>query len=239
MKKRFLATLALSTAFVGSSSALEYNVAASGGWTTASFGDLTLGLRARNIDDNSTANVSGEYGFSAGYSSVNTSLALWNYEFSISGSQVSLDQYNFYLGVDADPTELVNYQLSLINPIGLYGNAIGTSGGLTFIQGSLNIVNYVELGIPSPDPNAAGIFDYRLFAVSKLGPGDINNSPILSPGGDDFILNLPATESTPVADANIRVTVSKGASVPDGGSTFAFLGLGLAGLAGLRRRIAA
>lgn len=239
MKKCFLATLALSAAFASSSSALEYNAAVtsflssgnpSEGWTTSTTVDgLTLGLRARNIDNNSTANSLGEYGFSAGYSTGNDSLALWNYEFSISGSQVTLDKYNFYLGIDADATELVNYQLSLINPISLYGNAVGTSGGLSFIQGSLNIVNYIELGILSPDPNAAGIFDYRLYAVAK----PVENSPLPSSGGNPIAQN-----SSPVADVNIQVRVESLTSVPDTGSTFAFLGLSLAGLATVRRRVA-
>ncbi len=249
MKKRFLAALALSATYVGSSAALEYDDDVtsflssgnpSSGWTTAAFSDLTLGLRARNLDNNSSANDSGEYAFSAGYSSVNTSLALWNYEFTISASQVTLDQYNFYLGIDVEPGETVNYQLSLINPIGLFGNAVGTSDGLNFIQGSLNIVNNVELGIPTQDPDAAGFYDFRLFAVAKLNPDDSNNSPLLSSGGNGFIESLPTdTASAPVADVNIRVTVTQGNSVPDAGSTWAILGLSLAGLAGLRRRFAA
>ncbi len=261
MKKRFLATLALSTAFVGSSSALEYDqtitaIFGSGnpdtGWTTGTgTGGIELGLRAKNRDDGTTPNVNGIYSFPTGVSASNPARALWNFEFSIDVGAQMFTMYDFYLGIDMDSGVGVDYVNSLINPLAFLGdnsygkfNTANGQGdetsfanaqieGYTIAQNSLNIA---FLGL---DPNAPGIYDYRLFAVSKLSPDDVNNSPLPDDGGNPFINSLPSdTQSAPIADVNIRVVVGT-TSVPDAGSTWAFLSLGLVGLAGLRRRFVA
>lgn len=243
MKNQLVALFCL---FTASASALEYNqnitaIFGSGnpdtGWTTAADGQGTIALRARNIETGSTANNSGYYEFSAGFGSLNQSLAQWNYEFSIAGSSSFLANHNFYLGIDLDPTDGVDYSNSLIDPLsGLFTVANGTWNSLTLFQGSLNIIDDFEVLPSTPDPNAGGVYDYRLFAVAKT----ILNSPNPSSGNNTFINSLPTdTESTPVLDVNIRVTVNKSTSVPDAGGTLAILGLSVAGLAGFRRRFAA
>lgn len=250
MKKRFLAALGLLAAAV-STPALEYNqtitaIFGSGnpdtGWTTGTGGGIELGLRAKNRDDGSTPNVDGVYSFPTGYAVNNPARALWNFEFSIDVGAQSFSMFDFYLGIDMDAGAGVNYVSSLINPLLLFGdNSFGKFNtangqgveisladalidGHTVAQNSQNTVFYGQ------DPNAPGIYDYRLFAVAK----DIQNAPLASSGG-----NPVAQNSGPVADVNIQVRVGNPASVPDTGSSLAFLSLSLAGLAGLRRRFAA
>lgn len=260
MKRNVVAVLSFIAAAT-SAPALEYNqtitaIFGSGnpdtGWTTATgAGGIELGLRAKNRDDGTTPNVEGIYSFPTGASANHPGRALWNFEFSINVGAQMFSMYDFYLGIDMDSGIGVNYVSSLINPLTLlgdnsYGKAATGNGqgeettfanaqieGYTIAQNSLNIA---FLGL---DPNAPGIYDYRLFAVSKFSPDDINNSPLPDDGGNPFINSLPsASQSAPIADVNIRVIVGN-TSVPDAGGTLAFLGLSLAGLAGLRRRCAA
>ncbi|MBK8002196.1 MAG: VPDSG-CTERM sorting domain-containing protein [Verrucomicrobia bacterium] len=220
------------------------------GWTTGTgTGGIELGLRARNRDDGTTPNVNGEYAFLPGLSAaVILPWPFWNFEFSIDVGAQMFTMYDFYLGIDMDSGVGVDYVNSLINPLSWRTTATESSAngqgdetsfanaqieGYTIAQNSLNIA---FLGL---DPNAPGIYDYRLFAVSKLSPDDVNNSPLPDDGGNPFINSLPSdTQSAPIADVNIRVVVGT-TSVPDAGSTWAFLSLGLVGLAGLRRRFVA
>ncbi len=250
MKKHVVALLSL-FAVATSVPALEYNQTITaifgsgnpdGGWTTGTGGGIELGLRAKNRDDGSTPNVDGVYSFPTGYAVGNPARALWNFEFSIDTGAQSLSTYDFYLGIDTDAGAGVNYLISLVDPLSAFGgnsfgkwNTLNGQGveisltdalneGYTVAQNSQNIAFFGQ------NPEAPGIYDYRLFAVAK----DVNNSPLASSGG-----HPTAQNSSPVADVNIQVRVGNSTSVPDAGSTLAFLGLGLAGLASLRRRIAA
>lgn len=250
MKKHVVALLSL-IAVTTSVPALEYNQTITaifgsgnpdGGWTTGTGGGIELGLRAKNRDDGSTPNVDGVYSFPTGYAVGNPARALWNFEFSIDTGAQSLSTYDFYLGIDTDAGAGVNYLISLVDPLSAFGgnsfgkwNTLNGQGveisltdalneGYTVAQNSQNIAFFGQ------NPEAPGIYDYRLFAVTK----DVNNSPLAPSGGHPIAQN-----SSPVADVNIQVRVGNSTAVPDAGSTFALLGLGLAGLAGLRRRIAA
>jgi hypothetical protein len=250
MKKHVVALLSL-FAVTASVPALEYNQTITaifgggnpdGGWTTGTGGGIELGLRAKNRDDGSTPNVDGVYSFPTGYAVGNPARALWNFEFSIDTGAQSLSSYDFYLGIDTDAGAGVNYLVSLVDPLSAFGgNSFGKwntlngqgveisltdalSDGYTIAQNSQNIAFYGQ------NPEAPGIYDYRLFAVAK----DVNNSPLASSGG-----HIIAQNSSPVADVNIQVRVGDPASVPDAGSTFAFLAFAGAGLAAVRRRIAA
>ncbi len=265
MKKRFLTALSLLAASA-SAPALDYNqtitaIFGSGnpdtGWTTGAGGGIELGLRAKNRDDGSTPNVDGVYSFATGYSVNNPARALWNFEFSINVGAQMFSMYDFYLAIDTDAGAGVNYVSSLINPLtalddnsfGRFvpshlatGNGLGVEVSLAsaLVEGYTVAQNSLNIAFLGGNPDAAGIYDYRLFAVSKLNPDDVNNSPLPSSGGNTFIDSLPsATQSAPIADVNIQVRVGNPASVPDAGSSLAFLSLSLAGLAGLRRRFAA
>ena len=251
MNRRFLATLA-TCAITSTGWALEYNriitpLFGSGvtdaGWTTGTDGTdggLQLALRARNLTANSTDNDLGVYSFSTG-TLPGTLQALWSYEFSINVGQQSFSMYDFYLGIDVDAGAGVDYINTLLNPLlvedNFYGGALNSLGSSpTIVQNTLNI-GFDE--IYDLDPTASGIYDYRLFAVAK--PIEINNSPLPSSGGNPFIRDVLPTLSpaAPLADVNIQVIVSASTPVPDAGSTLAILGVSLAGLAGLRRRLVA
>ena len=247
MKRSLLATF-IACAITSTGWALEYNqtvvaIFGSGnpnaGWATGRGGDRTLGLRAKNLDDGSTPNTEGVYTFAPGYSANNSALALWNFEFSINSGSQSLSSYDFYLGVDMDPTLGVNYVDSLINPLTyLEDNSYGSSGTLNglgtessfadaLLEGHTVAKNSLNIAFAGLDPRISGTYDYRLFAIAK----DMGNSPNPSLGEFDWSPAMPSF--APVADVNIRVTV------PDGGGTLAMLGLSLVGLAGIsRRRIA-
>ena len=245
MKRILLATF-IACAITSPAWALEYdqNIVAifgSGnpntGWTTGTGGGLTLGLRAKNRDDGSTPNTEGVYSFATGNSVNNPALALWNFEFSINSGLQDMRSYDYYLGVDMDPGDGVNYVSSLIDPLSIWDNSYGigatangagvllanVDGTATVAQNSFNIV------FAGLYPSMEGTYDYRLFAVAKSE----GNSPLASSGG-----NLVAQNNAPVADVNIQVIVSSSAAalVPDAGSTLAMLSLSLAGLVGINRR---
>lgn len=196
------------------------------GWTADAGGGITLGLRGKNRDTGATPNVNGVYSFATGYNVANNR-ARWNYEFSIDAGSLMLSDYDYFLGIDLDPSQGISY--NVINPIAAFNdNSYGNSSTLngqgfegpaagnaaladanSVLQNSQNIV---FLGL---DPTQNATFNYELFAVAK-GDGVNGNR---------------------LADVGITVVVGTGgAAVPDTGSTAAMISLGLAGLVGLRSR---
>jgi hypothetical protein len=198
------------------------------GWAADSGNGLTLGLRAKNRDTGDTPNTNGVYTFATGFNATNNR-AVWNYEFSINSGKAMLSSYDYYLGVDMDPSQAISY--TFFNPLAVFtdnsyglsttlngqgaegSDATNSSLGLTnsIVQNSENIV---FLGL---DPTLNATYNYELFAVAK-GAG---------------------VDGAKLDDVAITVVVGSGGSqVPDSGSSALLLALGVAGLAGfkLRRR---
>ncbi len=230
MKKNI--TFALLTAVaVTSASAVQYNqniTAIFGGgnpdtgWTTETAGGITLGLRAKDRTSGATPNVDGVYTFAT----APAPRGLWNYEFSINSGTAPLTAYTFLLSVDNDSS--LGTSFTTINPLTYWGdNFYGTAA------------------------TGNGLGDEGLFAVLGGNNQIAQNSQNITfgdyPGGAmplelnatyDYILTALDQAGNTIASVSIQVVVGNGgARVPDAGSTFAFLGAGLAALAGLRRKL--
>jgi len=196
------------------------------GWTTTDPGDPQLGLRAKNRDNASTANVNGVYSYAPGFAVSNPARALWNWEFSInSGSSGNLSvAFDYYVGIDTDSSAGISY--SVVNALtfwndNAYGNnstlngqgTVGTSAALAPLnnvaQQSQNLV------FAGGNPNLDATYNYILYAVDK-NAGEFGSR---------------------LAEVGITVVVGNGgASVPDAGSTITLLGLALTGLGFAARR---
>lgn len=209
------------------------------GWTTATSGELQLGLRAKDRTTGDTSNVNGTYSFATAPSP----RGLWNYEFSINSdvnsangtTSLAASPYDFYLTVDQDPSQgfsgvtvdpLTHWfdnsfgNNSTANGAGVEGLAAILGGGNNLVQNSQNITFAGFAGIGGYPggaellaPNAT--YTYELFAVAKgAGVGGAR-----------------------VAEVDINVVVGAGGTaVPDSGATALLLGLGVAGMAGVRFR---
>lgn len=198
------------------------------GWTSqtgdgATGNEIKLALRGKNRDTGATPQPTtlGTYEFATG-GAANPLYAKWNYEFSIDSGALNLDQYDYFLSVDLDPSAGVSYVT--FDPLAAYNdNEYGNSGtlngdgvpGTSALAASnpitQNSQNIRWLGLTFLDAT----YNYELFAVER-GAGV---------GGDR------------IADVGVTVVVGKGgAAVPDAGSTLSLLGLGMAGLAGLNFR---
>jgi hypothetical protein len=191
------------------------------GWAADSSNGIQLDLRAKNRTTGTTTNVGGVYSFATGYDSTNTR-ALWNYEFSINSGTANLSSYDYFLGVDLDPSQAINYLVfdplaafndnsygnnSTLNGQGLEGAAATYASSNGIAQNSENIV---FLGL---NPNLDATYNFDLFAVAK-GAG---------------------SNGKRLVDVDITVIVGKGgASVPDSGSTSLLLLLGLCAIGGFK-----
>lgn len=205
------------------------------GWTSDSASGIELGLRAKNRTSGDTSNVNGVYSFA----SAPPTRGLWNYEFSINSdtsgtSGAGLDRYDFFLAVDRDSS--LGVQWSIVNPLtywldNSYGNNTTANGagvegpfalaglGNNVAQNSQNITfgDYPTFPQGSLPLEQNATYSYELFAVEK-GAG---------------------ANGARIVDVGITVVVGNGgAAVPDAGTTSALVGLALAGLAGLRRKLA-
>ncbi len=163
---------------------------------------LELGLRAKERTPVSTANINGVYSEPIGVDPNNAARANWNYEFSVQGN-TSL--YDFFLGIDTDPSQGVNYStLGLVNPLTYFGDNT-VVGNI-----SQNSENIVFAGSGGLNPNINATYSYDMFAVAK-GAG---------------------SSGLRVADTAITVVVGAGgASVPDTGNSLALLSLSFVGIA--------
>jgi hypothetical protein len=199
------------------------------GWATDNGNGIQLGLRAKNRDTGATPNVNGIYSFATGYNAANDR-ALWNYEFSINSGTPFLSFYDYFLGVDLDPSQAINYLV--LDPLAAFSdNSYGSNAtlngqgteGTAATYASLNAVaqnseNIVFLGLA---PNLDATYNYNLFAVAK-GSG---------------------ANGTRLVDVGITVVVGNGgATVPDSSSSALLLLIGLVATIGcklLKRNLAA
>lgn len=243
MKKNILVVLLLSL-FTPATWAVTYNqnitaIFGSGnpdtGWAVdSSSSGITLGLRAKGYDTGDTSNVNGTYSFATGFApSHPTTRASWNWEFSINSGAPSLPTYDYYVGIDLDSSAGINYQI--VNPFSTwsdnsYGNS-STANGAGIEASPESFVNSDALAAANSiaqqsqnlvfaggNPLVDGTYNYELYAVEK-GAG---------------------ANGRRLANSSITVVVGGGgASVPDNGSTIAFLGIAFAGIGALRRKLIA
>jgi hypothetical protein len=150
------------------------------GWTTDVDNGITLALRAKNRETASTANVEGVYAEPAGYQAPNNNRARWNWEFSVDSGAVNLNTYDYYLGVDADPSVNIQYTVvdalayfaddsygnsTTLNGQGVEGTAATYASLFSIAQQSQNLVFWGQ------NPNLNATYDYKLYAVAKnAGP---------------------------------------------------------------------
>lgn len=198
------------------------------GWTTdTSAGGIELGLRGKDRFTASTANASGVYSYATGVDPNNAARARWNWEFSINSGGVNLNAFDYYVGVDLDPSQAILYTTvnaltfwtdnSYGNNATLNGQGVeGTSGLPDNYASTFNIAQQSQnLVFAGGNPFLDATYDYVLFAVASGGGS----------GGAHL------------AETHITVVVGNGgASVPDSGGSLALLGLSLAALSGYRLR---
>lgn len=184
------------------------------GWTTGTGEDgITLALRAKNRETGSTANVSGTYYEPVGLQAPNNNRARWNWEFSVDSGPVTLDQYDYYIGIDLDTPVGISHQIvdvasfpdnsygtaATLNGQGVEGPAATFTGTNTIAQQSQNLVFWAQ------DPTVNATYDYELFAVAK-GAGYAGEklasttiTVIVGSGGapvNDLVAELAATAAS-------------------------------------------
>ena len=200
------ATMSVShAALINGTGLLENGVNIGSGIQNGSFSGINengieLGLRGKlrfdlNGAPQSVYNYDGDrtYTFDAADGNPPGNLAMWNFEFSIDISSIvnaNFDNvgYQFFLGVDNDPSANVNFVGGIdgFEPLFFGGPSVGTS---SILQGSQNIGfgfgtanSYTTL-----DPQLAGTYTISLLAV---GANDTLSTSI------DIVVN-PAQVSAP------------------------------------------
>jgi hypothetical protein len=166
-----------------------------GGWTASTSGEIQLALRAKARNDTAIAgttpnNGAGTYSFPV----FQGARGPFKYEFSINADTndangVSpLTTYDFYLSVDGDPDQCVDYTTvdplaqwgdtsygnnSTANGAGVEGTAAALAGSNNIAQNSQNITfgDYPAGAFVAPGP-ANATYSYELYAVADgAGPG--------------------------------------------------------------------
>ena len=201
------------------------------GWTSESGNGITLALRGKQrYPSTSTANVNGVYSYATGLIPPNNNRAVWNWEFSINSGTAFLPTYDYFVGIDTDPSQGISYTYvnaltywtdnSFGNGSTLNGQGVEANPNNAANSAALAAVNTIaqqsqNLVFAGGNPLLDATYNYELFAVAKGG----------------------GTSGAKLADVGITVVVGRGgAAVPDGGSTLSLLGLGMAGLAGINFR---
>lgn len=189
MKKKLFVTAFAGLLALTASAALLFNqniVAIFGagnpndGWTVADEPAVTLGLRAKNRENASTANVGGVYYMPVGLQAPNNNRARWNWELSVNSKSSTLDSYEYYMEIDLDHSTGVNNLVanvltqwsdnsygtaSTLNGQGLEGPASTYAPVSTVVQQSQNIVFYAL------NATVDSTYTYTLYAVAAgAGP---------------------------------------------------------------------
>jgi hypothetical protein len=178
------------------------------------YNGVTLGLTATPRYSNPPVTNDGVSAFFAtgGADPTQPGYAKWNFDFYVSNSGAAFADYVAELWYDFDPASATSTGLGkgmMLLPAPLIS-------GSTTVQNSWNLgMGFLATGAPgltppsysSFNPNASGEYSFALVLKDNSGE---------------------------VARSSITVNV---ASVPDGGSMLALLGLGLVGMAGLRRKM--
>jgi hypothetical protein len=154
------------------------------GWTTDSGAGVTLGLRAKNRSTGAIVNVNEVYSYPVGTIPPANNRAKWNWEFSINSGAANLAvDYDYYVAVDVDPSQCVNYVVvdALANwSDNSYGNdgtlnGQGVEGTAGVPDGLASVYNIAQqsqnLVFAGGNPNIDATYNYELFAVAKgAGP---------------------------------------------------------------------
>ena len=147
-------------------------------------------------------------------------------------------------GVPSDPTSEVSYINTLI---GLAPGGTTTSGANTFdrsdnVFGALPTA--VEAGAFKQDPAGPGVVDlgsgwqYLLGKYGNLGQEDVQQASVVwYVGGLTGTVEIPTGEGDDGLSHWSLYNPGNGNGVPDGGTSFALLGLALGGLTLLRRKL--
>ncbi len=193
------------------------------GWTTSNGGGVELSLRGKDRVSGSTANVNGVYSYPTGTVPPANNRAVWNWEWNIDTGTATLGTYDYFLGIDTDPSAAIAF--SYVDPLTFWNdNSYGTSGtangagleGPFGLFGSSTIAQQSQnLVFVGGDPNLDATYNYELFAVLK-GAGLTGDK---------------------LAGTKIQVEVGRGGTrVPDSLGMFPalFLGAGIIGF--LKRR---
>lgn len=152
------------------------------GWTVEQANGITLAMRGKHRANGTTTNIEGTYSFATGYQAPANTRAIWNWEFSINSGAVNLDSYDYYVGVDADPSKEVFHTIidALSIPDNSYGNdstlsAQGVEGLAANLAPLYNIAQQSHnITFYDQDPNLNATYDYELYAVAKgAGPSGI------------------------------------------------------------------
>lgn len=172
------------------------------GWTLEQGNGITVAMRGKHRANGTTTNVEGTYSFPTGYQAPANTRALWNWEFSINSGAVNLDSYDYYVGVDLDPSKEVFATIldalsipdnsygndSTLNGQGIEGLAVNLAPLYNITQQSHNITFY-----PNQNPNLDATYDYELYAVEKgAGPSgtklvSVGITVVVGNGGPAFL----------------------------------------------------
>jgi hypothetical protein len=172
--------------------------------------DLQLGLRAAIDHQNTFPNDgTGTFAVPEGQG-INASRASWGYQFSIvTSGGTSLSDYSFSLSLDGNPGAGDNFTV-IPNLLSVITDS-GPTGSTTIAQNSENAA-FLGVGIPGYNPDVPGIYDIILTATDKAGVSTSDE---------------------------ITVDVGNVSTIPDATSTLPLLGVAIAGLALVGRKVKA